>query len=198
MRAHRQRFGFGAQTARFARSGKGSHLVAYRLKRGESVVHGLQRLAAKELRSAQRQLRGRARPGERIRSVNRALSELRDGDAMMSALTNLSHRDRGLMREKTFMRLRRRISAHKRDAMKAAARAGVWNDVSRQLRRLARTAKRWRPHHRGFDAVGPGIRITHRLGRQALAHARKSQRADASGSAIRRDIASPPILCSAG
>lgn len=214
--------------------------MAYRLKHGESVVHGLRRLAAKELRDARQQLRGRARPREeaihgartsvkkvraivqlidadrgklrgakkRIHAVGKALSELRDADAMMTTLTNLKKTQRGLISEKGFARLQRRVLAHKRDAMKAAARAGVWEDVARELGRLRRLARRWRPRHTGFEALAPGISATHRLGRKALTRARNSQRAEDfhewrkqvkalwyelrlledSGSAVRRDI----------
>src|SRR5579862_9465742 len=54
--------GLGAQGARCSAHDASRSDVAYRLKHGESVVHGLRRLAAKELRDARQQLRGRARP----------------------------------------------------------------------------------------------------------------------------------------
>jgi len=61
---------------------------------------------------------------KRLRSVNRKLSELRDADVMMETLASLRKRYPHLFSEHTFALAQRMLSARKRDAWKAAERAG--------------------------------------------------------------------------
>ena len=121
--------------------------------------------------------RGLAGCRKRIRKVNRTLSELRDADAMLVILTTLRKADPRTLDEHTFARMRRRLLSHKHASMKAADADGMWKRVDRDLQKLRQKAARWRPTHRRFAALAPGIRATYRRGRQALARARKRQRA---------------------
>ncbi len=152
---------------------------------------------------------GLAGSRKRLGRVNRILSRLRDADAMIEILTKLRDHDARLFSEHTFARVRRRLLSNKRSAMEAAGRDGAWKKVDRQLRKLRRAAKRWRPAHRRFGALAPGIRAAHRRGRKAMARAQKTQRAadfhdwrkqmktlwyqlrllEECGPAIRRDVA---------
>jgi hypothetical protein len=105
------------------------------------------------------------------------LSRLRDADAMIEVLTKLRDHDARLFSEYTFARLRRRLLSHKRSTRESVGQDGAWKQVDRQLRKLRRAATRWRPAHRRFGALAPGIRAAHRRGRKAMARAQKTQRA---------------------
>jgi len=114
---------------------------------------------------------------DQLQGVNRRLSRLRDADAMMSILEKLRSESPRLVSKRTFMRARRRLSSHKHAVIAAAERKRVWTKAGRDLRKLRQATKRWRPAHRGFDVLAPGIRFTHQRGRKAMVRARKGQRA---------------------
>jgi len=115
--------------------------------------------------------------GTRLRAVNRKLSQLRDADVMLECLSTLRREFPEALSEHTFARVRRQLVAHVQKIARDDARDGTWKKVDRKLRTLRRNAKRWRPRHRGFGALAPGIRSTHRRGRKALARARQRRRA---------------------
>jgi CHAD domain-containing protein len=121
--------------------------------------------------------RGLGGSQKRLRKVNRALSRLRDADAMLVIATKLRDENPGLFSERGFARLRGRLSSHKQKSMKTAQKDGAWKRIDRRLRKLRRQAERWRPANRQFGALGPGIRLTHRLGRTHLTQAKRRQRA---------------------
>ena len=114
---------------------------------------------------------------KRLREANRTLAGLRDADAMFRMATKLRDENPGLFSEHSFVRVRRLLSSHKREAMKTAQEDSAWKEIDRQLRRVRRSAKRWRPAHRQFSALAAGIRMTHRLGRSALGRTKRRQRA---------------------
>jgi hypothetical protein len=113
-----------------------------------------------------------------LRTVSRRLSTLRDADALLDILKKLRRSNPRLFDEHTFARVRRRLADHKRASMATAGDAGVWEKVDRDLRAIRRKARRWRPQHRRFRALGEGIRVTLRKGRRALERAQRRQRAD--------------------
>jgi len=113
-----------------------------------------------------------------FRAVNRTLSRLRDADAMLGIFDRLRMRAPQLIGEQTFNRLRRRLAAGKRAALKKAERRHDWKHVDQQLRALRKSAERWRQAHSGFGALERGMRDAHRRGRKALARARERQRAE--------------------
>jgi CHAD domain-containing protein len=115
--------------------------------------------------------RGVAKSGKRLRSVNRILSGVRDADAMIETLRALHERHPELLSEHAYVRLRRQLSLRKQAAMRDAARDGSWKQAARALRKLERSARRWRAAHDGFAALAPGIRKTHRRARKALTRA---------------------------
>jgi CHAD domain-containing protein len=112
---------------------------------------------------------------KRVRKVNRMLSALRDADAMLAILAKLRSKAPHAFDEHTFARVRRRLSSHKQTLMKDARHDAVWKSVDRELRKVRKKAKQWRPMHRQFGALAPGIRVSYRRGRKALARARKGQ-----------------------
>jgi CHAD domain-containing protein len=112
---------------------------------------------------------------KRLRSVNRALSRLRDADVMKEALATLNEKNPRLFSEHTFARLQAQLSAHKDEAARAATATGSVKVAARELRKVRWTAKRWKPAHRRFAALGTGIKATHRRGRRAMARAIERQ-----------------------
>jgi CHAD domain-containing protein len=114
---------------------------------------------------------------KRLRAVNHALSQLRDADAMLEVLDRMRNKGGRLFDERAFARVHRRLSAHKREVLHAARHGNVWPDVVKQLHKIRRGAKQWRPTHRGFRALGEGIRLSHLRGRKAMIRARRTGRA---------------------
>lgn len=121
--------------------------------------------------------RGLAECQKRLRKINATLSQVRDADAMLEILTKLRSKNPHLFNEHTFARMRRRLSSHKQESVKAAQNGGAWQKVDRELRKLRQDARRWQPTHRRFGAIAAGIRVTYGRGRKAMARARKRQRA---------------------
>ncbi|HUK33653.1 MAG TPA: CHAD domain-containing protein [Vicinamibacterales bacterium] len=115
---------------------------------------------------------------KRLRMLKHTLSPIRDADAMVVMLGTLKTRNPRLFGEHGFARLRRQLSAHKRELLDQMTDDRVWQTVDRTLRRLRRMAKRWRTSHRSFAAVAPAIRRTFRRGRNAMKRAMTRQRAD--------------------
>ena len=108
---------------------------------------------------------------KRLQAVSRTLSQVRDADAMVKILDKLRKRNPRALSGAVFARLRRRLLSHKRDMMRRAAGDGTWKKAARTLRKLRRSAKRWRPAHRQFAALAAGIADTYRRGRVAMRRA---------------------------
>ena len=121
---------------------------------------------------------GVRRADKALRKVNRTLSELRDASAMLEIFKKLKKRNPHLFDEHTYARLRRHLTSHKHASMRSARGNRAWEKIDRDLRAIRREARRWRPKHRRFRALAPGLRATFRRGRKALARAKKRQRAD--------------------
>jgi CHAD domain-containing protein len=121
--------------------------------------------------------RGLGKSSKRLQAINKRLSVLRDAHAMVETLRKLRSHDRKAVKARVFARASRHLVAHKRAAMKAASRKGMWRDLVRSARTIRRGVKRWEPVHRRFGALAEGIRAAHRRGRKAMARARKRQRA---------------------
>ena len=180
--------------------------MAFRLRRSESVVQGLRRLAAKQIRAAIDELRSvpprdeaihearkrvkKARAilqlveadggkrlrkcRKRLRTVNRALTPLRDADASLEILDRLRSKHPRLFSEHTFARIKRELAERKRAAAEAAAGDRVWETIDEALRSVRKKVKRWTQEHRNFGAIASGLRDTHRRGRKAMTRALKS------------------------
>jgi CHAD domain-containing protein len=112
---------------------------------------------------------------KRLRTVNRALSHLRDTEVMKETLANLKRKYPHVLSEHTFARVRRQLDAYQRQAMRQAIANNVLKEAARDLRKLRRDARRWKPTHRRFRALEPGLRMTHRRGRRAMALALELQ-----------------------
>jgi hypothetical protein len=108
---------------------------------------------------------------ERLRTVNRTLSRLRDADAIIETFDKLKHDHPELFSEHVYARVRRQLVSRRHSLVRAPGRDVPWTKAARQLGRLAKATKRWRPAHDGFDALAPGIRKTHRRARKNLARA---------------------------
>lgn len=115
---------------------------------------------------------------KRLRAVNRSLSQLRDADAMLQVLDKLRNRNRHLFDDRTIARVRRRLSAFKREITQAAERDGAWPEAVNELKKVRRSAKGWRPAHCGFRTLGEGIRLSYTRGRNAMDRARRTGKAE--------------------
>jgi CHAD domain-containing protein len=143
----------------------------------DSAIHEA-RKSVKKARAVLRLIEGDrgkslARSRKRLRTVNRALSRLRDADVMKETLSTLNRKNPRLFSEHTFARLQAQLNAHKEDAARTAIAKGSVNVAARELRKVRRAAKRWKPAHSRFAALGAGIKATHRRGRRAMARAIK-------------------------
>ena len=120
---------------------------------------------------------GRGLGGDRkgLRKVNRALSKVRDADVMLEMLDKLKEAEPHLLSEHSFARMRRQLTMHKKTALRDARNSGAWKKVDRDLRRLRKDVKGWRPKHRRFGALAIGIKATFRRGRDAMARANESR-----------------------
>jgi CHAD domain-containing protein len=121
---------------------------------------------------------GLDRDDKQLRKINHALSPLRDAEAMPHTLAKLRDREPRLLSEHAFARLRRQLTSHQHDLMASASSDGTWEKIGRRLRRVRRSAKRWRPAHPQFGALEPGLRAAHRSARKAMARALKRQGGD--------------------
>src|SRR5213596_972790 len=63
---------------------------------------------------------------KRLRKVNRALSRLRDADAMLQVLGELKQKNPDLFTEHAYARARRQLKAKKHASMKIARTDGTW------------------------------------------------------------------------
>lgn len=120
--------------------------------------------------------RGLRKSEKRLRTVNRVLSPLRDADAMLEMLAKLKDATPRPFSEHTLARVRRQLSAHKSQVARKARRESSSTDIVAELDDVRRSVKRWKPADRGFRAVAPGIRESHRRGRKALARAKRRRR----------------------
>ncbi len=122
--------------------------------------------------------RGLSDSEERLRTVNRTLSRLRDADAMIETFDKLRRDHPELFSEHVYARVRRQLASRKQAVVRDGVKDGSWKKAARELRSLRKRAKRWRPAHDGFDTLAPGIRQTHRRARKALARATRQNAAD--------------------
>jgi CHAD domain-containing protein len=108
---------------------------------------------------------------KRLRKIGRALSRLRDASVALETLATLKREEPELFKG-VYAGLRRRLIARKREAARAAVRDGMFDDAARQLEKLRRMARRWRPAHSHFGALAAGITRAHSSGRKAMTRAR--------------------------
>jgi CHAD domain-containing protein len=120
---------------------------------------------------------GLAKSATRLHTIHERLSALRDADVMLETLDTLKARDRGILNERCYARLRHQLSSHRKSAMKAARHKETSRLVVQSVRKIRRDARRWRPRHRQFGALAEGIRGTYQRGQRAMARAIKRQRA---------------------
>ena len=120
---------------------------------------------------------GLGKSATRLHTIHRRLSALRDADVMLETLETLRARDRTVLNERCYARVRRLLSSHKKSAMSAARRTGPWRRIVQTVRKVRRDACHWKPEHRQFGCLAAGIRRTHQRGRKAMTRAEKRQRA---------------------
>jgi CHAD domain-containing protein len=143
------------------------HEARKSVKKVRAIVHLVEHDNGRRLRGSKK----------RLRAVSRALSQSRDADAMIVILQKLVDQQPHLLSEHTLARVRHLLADHKDAVARRAARERSWKEVVQELRALHAAVKRWSPAHNRFGALAPGLRITHRRGRKAMARALARHRA---------------------
>ncbi len=143
------------------------HEARKSVKKVRAVVHLVNRDNGRRLRGSKK----------RLRAVSRALSQSRDADAMIVVLQKLLDRQPHLLSEHTLARVRHLLADHKHAVVQKATRERSWKEVVQELRALHAAVKQWSPAHNRFGALAPGLRVTHRRGRKAMAQALARHRA---------------------
>jgi CHAD domain-containing protein len=147
----------------------------------EEAIHGA-RKSVKKARAILRLIdagggRRLGRTARRLRDVNRTLSCLRDATAMIETLATLRTHHPDLFSQHGYARIRRRLEAAKRGAVRDAGRHAAWNHAAGELRTLRKGARGWRSRGGGFRALAPGIRAVCKRAGKALAKAKDSNAA---------------------
>ncbi|HEY3936672.1 MAG TPA: CHAD domain-containing protein [Bryobacteraceae bacterium] len=175
--------------------------MSYRLKKSESVPHGIKRVAMEQIESAIEQLaRGKDRVEaihEARKSIKRIRGALRLVQCELGAtyhLENARLRDvgRGLssirdaaamievfdwLIEKhgvDFAQIRRALEKSKQQAEQSPGGTQVVSDAIAGLRAIGRRAEDWPLRADGFGAIAPGMASTYRRGRKALKKAQQN------------------------
>jgi CHAD domain-containing protein len=140
-----------------AGAGQGIHEARKQLKQ----LRALLRLIDHEIGRKRR-----SRADSRVREVTRSLSPLRDTTVLLATLQGL-HR-RGAIPSGSFATMRSdlRIRLKRtRDQVLASPRKRKW--LAKCLLATRRQVARWPPIHRGWKAIGPGLRQAYRAGSAA-------------------------------
>lgn len=175
--------------------------MSYRLKKSESVPHGIKRVAIEQIESAIEQLaHGKDRVEaihEARKSVKRIRGALRLVQCELGATYHLENarlrdvgrwlssiRDAAAMIEVfdwlvekhgvNFAQIRHALEKSKEQAEQSPGGAKVVSDAIAGLRAIGRRAEDWPLHADGFDAIAPGMAKTYRRGRKALKKAQQN------------------------
>lgn len=181
--------------------------MASELNPGQTIAHGLTRLAAKELRSARAVLhdravrdgslhaarksvkhvravlqllradhaRGLAKTEKHLRAANRALSPLRDAEAIVKSLHSLRLDAPDLFSATAFAQLRDRLVTRKRQLLREVLRDGTMRNIRAHLRKAAAGTEHWRATHKGFRTMTAGMTVSHQRSRAAMARAEQGR-----------------------
>jgi CHAD domain-containing protein len=153
------------QLLRTRQPGEAIHEARKSVKKVRAVVHLIETDDGRGLGDGRK----------RLRAANRALSQVRDADAMILTLQKLIDRWPHLLSEHTLARVRHQLADHKNAVLRTAARESPWKEVADNLRRARAAIKRSSSAHRRFGGLAPGLRVTHKFGRKAMARALERQ-----------------------
>ncbi|HWF09916.1 MAG TPA: CHAD domain-containing protein [Bryobacteraceae bacterium] len=133
-------------------------------------VRALLRLVSEELGDVWK------RENARLRDIARRLSDFRDAFAMIATFDDLKktykkERAGQFASVRAGLVTRRRQSSHEEDV------ALVLNEAVSSLRNASKRVKSWPLHTDGYGAIGPGLHLTYRTGRKALARVQKDPQA---------------------
>jgi CHAD domain-containing protein len=161
-----------AGVKRIARDELGEAIEALRAERGNGAVHevrkhlkkvrALLRLVKRDLGAAFRQ------ENARLREIGRALSPLRDAEALIEAV------DRVKTRRPELGALRRELVRHRQVVEKGVRMDELTPKLVRELETAKRGVRSWTLNGSGVKALEPGIKGSFRKGRKALARYRKT------------------------
>src|SRR5438067_946852 len=113
------------------------------------------------------------RENARLRDIARRLSTFRDAFAMIRTFDNLKKEYPDEMRAASLKSVRAGLSRKRRETEKEEDFDLVLNEAADALRKASKRLKTWRLPNDGFESIAPGLELTYRQGRKALAMARK-------------------------
>lgn len=146
---------------------------------GDGSLHAA-RKSVKHVRAVLRLLkadhaRGLAKTEKHLRAANRALSPLRDAEAIVKSLHNLRRNAPELFSAPAFAQLRDRLVTRKRQLLRDVLRDGTIRDIRAHLRKAAAGARRWRAAHKGFRTMTAGLTVSHQRSRAAMVRAERGR-----------------------
>lgn len=150
------------EAARQCLAAKDPHQAAHGARKCLKRIRALLRLVREPLGN-----RRFSRENAHYRDAGRALSVLRDGQAVIGAVDALSDRYASSLKGQPFARVKKSLQA-RRDA--SVDRAS-FEALSERLAAHAAELESWRFSHGGFSALRPGLKETYQRGRRAFEHA---------------------------
>jgi CHAD domain-containing protein len=148
-------------------SGAGRDEAIHEARKSVKKIRGVLRLMRPELGEIYR------RENFFFRDLGRQLSQFRDAGAMIETFDPLRTKYRGELGPGGLSAIRRGLIAHKRQAEKLGGIQEVLDGMAAVLRQSVERVADWPLAADGFGAIAPGLEAVFRLGRKALARARR-------------------------
>jgi hypothetical protein len=121
----------------------------------------------------------RARATNRhLRSVNRRLAPIADGQAVVATFSRVTDRYDRQLPEDVAARIRAALLRRESIADERAVLSDVLETAAARLRAQHRRVRKWRLRDSGFRAVAAGLKRTTRAGRRAMARAVRRSRSE--------------------
>lgn len=109
----------------------------------------------------------------RFRNLGHHLSEIRDAQAMLEVFDAVSRDHADSIQKDAFEAIRRGIESLKREKERAIGIEKLIRNTSGTLRGARKRVAQWPLQKDGFAAISPGLKLTYRRGRKALAKAQR-------------------------
>jgi hypothetical protein len=122
--------------------------------------------------------RGLRKDQKTLRRVGRQLSQFRDADARIEIFDRLRKLSPTLLSKRSLSIARKTLLESKDEIRKNGGGRKQLADAARQLEKLSRSARTWRPDSRKFGALALALEDIRREGRKAMARARRGGQSD--------------------
>lgn len=107
------------------------------------------------------------RENKSLRDAAQTISASRDATVLIVAIDTLMEHYGNNVSAESFRRVRNYLLAERRRVMAAAGR-GAFTPLLEEFREIKKRVKRWRLDHKGWDAIGKGLRRTYHDARKAM------------------------------